>query len=295
MAQQMLEQAVNKKVRNYKNFKPVILRKKKPCKHNNNGAESVSVAAIGLNNIGNSCFINSSLQVLMALEPFTCDVLNIQGALQKVSFSIEDNVLLKTFMSFILAYSMNDSLQSNKLVKEIKEIFAKLNPDFRGNGMQDGSEFITKFLQILDEETGKILSKFPQEKITLKDVFGQEQVTENRMNSNFMIRRKYVYTCQSCGHQNTRIGENLGIFVHLSGNIFGSVMTSGCQYVCVSLRLMCAGPCDFSVSPSPQLWTSDSGLTILHLFVSGSSTENANNCLLVSGLMRQGVGTWTWA
>ena len=91
----MLE-PVNKKVRNYKNFKPVIIRKK----HNNNGSESVNVVAngsesvnivaIGLDNIGNSCFMNSSLQVLFGLYPFMLDVQNLQGALQKTSFSHED-------------------------------------------------------------------------------------------------------------------------------------------------------------------------------------------------------------
>ena len=67
-------------------------------------SDPVKCITMGLLNTGNSCFLNSCLQGLLGLPSFVTDMDNFLGAVQKLSLSIEDKVLLQTFMSFISLY-----------------------------------------------------------------------------------------------------------------------------------------------------------------------------------------------
>lgn len=99
------------------------------------------MTVIGFTNIGNTCFMNSALQVLLSCEGLSKLILktNKQGK------------LINTYRDLIIEYNQatdKDVITPHK----IKNIMGSMMIVFRGHGQQDAHEFIALFLQKIDEE-----------------------------------------------------------------------------------------------------------------------------------------------
>ena len=107
----------------------------------------------GFNNIGNTCYLNSGLQMLIQNKDLSCLIMkymNQSDILQKIGNLIND-------------YYNNESSPLNPI--EIKNIVQEKQELFSGYGQQDSTEFIIYFLDIIEEEIKKITKTNEVEKI----------------------------------------------------------------------------------------------------------------------------------
>lgn len=94
----------------------------------------------GLNNIGNTCYLNSGLQMLIQNKEL-CNLI--------IKYSSSSHIL-QTISKFIMEYYLPDSYPISPI--EIKKIVEEKKDIFMGFEQQDSTEFIIYLLDIIDEE-----------------------------------------------------------------------------------------------------------------------------------------------
>ena len=89
----------------------------------------------GIVNIGNSCYMNSALQLLFNSNDF-CKIISTH------------NNLIPLYNNIIKYHNRNDNILNPT---EIKQFIDNITKQFRGNIQQDSSEFIIYLLDIIDK------------------------------------------------------------------------------------------------------------------------------------------------
>ena len=107
---------------------------------------------LGLDNIGNTCFMNSALQCLRHVFPLTEYLLAIN--------SYNKNSLLYEYISLLRNFYSGKNMRSINPYS-FKNIFENYYPKYRGSEQHDSGEFLSSLLAILNNE----LEKFNQYEI----------------------------------------------------------------------------------------------------------------------------------
>ena len=160
---------------------------------------------IGLSNVGNSCYMNSVLQIFLNIPEmksiFLKDVSTINeetNEKEKDIFSQEllhfvfkdhkNNFLLKSFLNLLRAKWQET--KKNIVPKSFKEICGKYNNTFMEDEQQDAYDFYTFLLDTLHEESN---IKFKKEEIKIDNSnFSNEQELANEYWAN-IIRNNASY------------------------------------------------------------------------------------------------------
>ena len=121
----------------------------------------------GFNNMGNTCYLNSGLQLLIQNIDL-CNIIIKYG---------NQSLILNKIAQIIIEYHNDQSGSINPI--EIKQIIQERQIIFNGHEQQDASEFIICLLNLIDEEIKKINSNSNE----IDDLFG--------INMNVRIKCKY--------------------------------------------------------------------------------------------------------
>lgn len=123
---------------------------------------SMDIPPRGITNYGNTCFLNSALQVLFRSENFRDLVQNINV------YSLQNGNLIRFLQGKIKQWNQNSNELLNMM--HITKKFAMFHKDAYRIGEQlDSQEFIMKFFEILDEETKSIEHNMFSKLITGKE------------------------------------------------------------------------------------------------------------------------------
>ena len=138
----------------------------------------------GFNNMGNTCYLNAGLQMIIQ---------NVE--LCKLVLKYKQQSLILNKISVIILEYYNDESSSITPI-EIKRIVEEKQQIFNGCGQQDSTEFIICLLNIIDEEIKKIDINSNE----IENIYGIDinvrlkckynnclQITNNKENNNFLI------------------------------------------------------------------------------------------------------------
>ncbi len=162
----------------------------------------------GLNNLGNTCFMNSALQCLVSSDLFIQGYLIhrfFDGSVKEKEKKISRTDILNA-MADLARHSMSNTSSFSPSL--IKNLIANRNPLFRGYGQQDTQELLIFLLDELHEESN-FIAKSPEPIII--DETDQDpdpvlvwQKYKQRFDSPivdlFSGQYKGTVECQSCGH-----------------------------------------------------------------------------------------------
>jgi ubiquitin carboxyl-terminal hydrolase 4/11/15 len=128
---------------------------------NSNGGEGMGIALLsqpkGLNNLGNTCFMNSALQCLSATVPLTKYFLGQgwRGEINTTNPLGSGGAFAEVFAALISNLWHNDQ-HSALMPREFKYMIGMKNPLFVGYGQQDSQELAIFLLDGLHEDLNRI-------------------------------------------------------------------------------------------------------------------------------------------
>ena len=114
---------------------------------NNNNTVKLSPHKVGLQNLGQTCYMNSSLQCLSNIDIFTKELLN---NCQKINPNTQQFAFAYTRLLFQLKYPKENCKYLDP--SNFKTILGKFNPLFEGNNASDAKDLILFILQRLHLE-----------------------------------------------------------------------------------------------------------------------------------------------
>jgi hypothetical protein len=180
---------------------------------------------VGLSNLGNTCYMNTSLQMLMNCDKFIKKIIQTR---------INDKSgITKEFKQLVLEYQ--ELAKKSSLYKQIspssfKRAFENTHRSFAGYNQQDSQEFMRKLLDGISSETNTVINK--AKFIEIDDKGKSKSELQNEYNKFYSSREKSIVTdffngeilntfvCDNCGKESYSFQKIIDIPIYLSKKTF---------------------------------------------------------------------------
>ena len=192
-------------------------------KHKN---ESQNFPILGLSNLGNSCYMNSSLQCFFAIKELTNYFFNYfkEDHLNKNNILGTGGILTIAYINLLLNINITTN---NKFFspKTFKIILGMCSKKYEGNEQEDAHEFITYLLDMMHEDLNRVINKpnIKEKENNSKDI----NISENEKSildwNNFLKRNQSVIIDIFYGQYKSTLICPLCNFKSISFNSFSSL------------------------------------------------------------------------
>jgi ubiquitin C-terminal hydrolase len=130
----------------------------------NTSSNEISKKTIGLDNLGNTCYMNTSLQCLLHTEPFVSKLLREKDRMKLKRITLAFYELLDDMMK-----KGNSCIKSSIKPSNFKLIFGQAHGMYSGYSQQDSQEFLRKLLEDISKEMNRISIAPPYKELDTKN------------------------------------------------------------------------------------------------------------------------------
>lgn len=164
----------------------------------------------GLDNLGNTCFMNSILQCLIHTEALRLKCVSESSTAVNASSPMRGR-LFRSFAKLVNKAWHNETSEIYTALREFRSQMTKYASMFAGSSQHDAQEFLVYLLEGIHEDVNEI-SKKPYYKEDIPDSYSPQQKAKESWKryqsreSSFIIdtfvgQLKSTLTCQVCGYQ----------------------------------------------------------------------------------------------
>ena len=192
---------------------------------------NISCSLTGLQNLGNTCFINTCLQNVIHCTPFIAKFLEISN--QMFQKKIRPSPISEAFYELLLQLYENNNGQQNDYINPSNFVdrFTSLHNQFYGNQEHDTQEFCRFLLQDLNCELNTVASPSPYRKELPRKNKNKRELfinykddclsKENSVITDLFIGYfSFEYLCE-CGYKEYTFSQFLDLPIQMNSSIGG--------------------------------------------------------------------------